>query len=244
MKCLKCGKEISEGSYCNTCKDAMSKKSPMDYLKSLVNFILKPVKSFKELEIVLQIPKVSIIISAIIAGIMMIVTLIKTMLSSIFTKQLDYSTFKYKTVVSLDGLKDLNYLSLIGKNLLIFAAIIAGIAGIYYVMSLIFKKNANFFKMLTISSISLIPLIIGGMIISPLLGFIWSPLSITVAILSIIYSILIFMNLINSTLEFKDTDMKIYFNLICLTIISVSSYYIFINVVLGSLTTSISSLLK
>ena len=144
--------------------------APLNYLMYIVAILLKPFKCFKEEEAKLCNTKTSLIFSSIIAGAMMLITLFKAMIAVVFTKTMDYSTFKYKTSVDFSRLKDLDWLSLIGKNLLIFAGVIVAIALVYYIVSLIFKKSTNFIKMLSISATSLIPYIVLGMIVSPLIG--------------------------------------------------------------------------
>ena len=69
--------------------------------------------------------------------------LITSIISVIFVKKFDVSTFKYKTSIDFSQILELDYISLIGKNLLIYAGIIAGIALIYYLASLIIKKEVE-----------------------------------------------------------------------------------------------------
>ena len=204
--------------------------------------MLNPFKAFKEEEAKLSNSKTSLTFSSIIAGSMMIITLLTTIFSNIFTKTMDYSTFKYKTSVDFSRLKDLDWLSLIGKNLLIYAGVVVGIAGVYYIVSLIFKKSANFIKYLSISATSLIPYVVLGMVVSPLIGKIWAPLSIIAMVVGAVYSLLIFINLIGNELSFDSVDLKIHFHLICLSILGSSLYYLYMKFMMSSVSSSISDI--
>ena len=217
--------------------------NPLNYINFIISILMKPYKSFKAEEDKLSDTKTSLIFSLIISGLMMIITLISTIISTIFVKKMDYSTFKYKTVLDFSQLKDLDWISVIGKNLLIFAGIIFGIAAIYYIASLVFKKSANYIKNLSITAASLIPYVALGMIVSPLIGKIWAPLSLISIIVGVVYSLLIFINLIDKDLTFESTDLKIYFHLICLSIIVCILYYLYIKLISSSISSDISGIL-
>ncbi len=218
--------------------------SPLNYLTYIINVLLKPFKTFKEEETKLCNPKTSLIFSAIVAVAMMLITLFKAMISSIFVKTIDYSTYEYKTTVNFSQLKNLDWVGLLVKNLLIFAGVIVAIALIYYIVSLIFKKSTNFIKMLSVSATSLIPYIGLGMIVSPILGKIWTPLSIIATVTGAVYSLLIFINLINEDLVFDNVDLKIYFHLICLSILGSAGYYLYMKLMFSSVSKDLNDLLN
>lgn len=218
--------------------------APLNYFAYVIAILLKPFKSFKEEEKKLCNTKTSLIFSSIVAGAMMLITLLKAMIATVFTKSMDYSTFKYKTSVDFSRLKDLDWLSLIGKNLLIFAGVVVALALVYYIVSLIFKKSANFIKLLSISATSLIPYILLGMIVSPLIGKIWAPLSVFAMVIGAVYSLLIFINLINEDLSFDSIDLKIYFHLICLSILGSAGYYLYMKLMVSSVSTNINDILN
>lgn len=218
--------------------------SPLNYLTYIINVLLKPFKTFKEEETKLCNPKTSLIFSAIVAVAMMLITLFKAMISSIFVKTIDYSTYEYKTTVNFSQLKNLDWVGLLVKNLLIFAGVIVAIALIYYIVSLIFKKSTNFIKMLSVSATSLIPYIGLGMIVSPILGKIWTPLSIIATVTGAVYSLLIFINLMNEDLIFDNVDLKIYFHLICLSILGSAGYYLYMKLMFSSVSKDLNDLLN
>lgn len=216
---------------------------PLNYLMYIVAVLLKPVRCFKEEENKFNSAKTSIIFSSIVAVGIMLINLIKTMISTIFSKSFDYTTFKLKTSVDFSNLKDLDYLNLIGKQLLIYAGIIFAIALVYYLASLVVKKQVSFTKMLAISATSVIPFTVLSMIVSPLLGKIWAPLSVISLVVGIVYSLLIFITLINKDITFENGDSRIYFNLICLSILGSAGYYVYMKLLMSGIGSKVSDLL-
>lgn len=218
--------------------------SPLNYLMYIIMVLLKPFKCFKEEESKLANTKTALIFSGIIAVIMMGIDLLKAMISAVFVKSMNYDTFQIESKFDISGLKNLDYLNLIGKNLLIYAGIIAAIALIYYLAGLVIKKNVNFIKLLSITATSIIPYIVLGMIASPILGKIWAPLTMVALIVGAIYSIVIFLTLINEEIKFDNNDMRIYFHLICLSILVIAGYYLFMNMLTSSITSDYDDLLN
>lgn len=226
-----------------TVNGSISSNSPLKYLKYVLGLLLKPFETYKSEEGKLSDVKYSLILTGVVAGAMMIINLLSAMISAVFVKTLDFSTFKYKTEFNISGLKDLNYVSLIVKNLLIYLCIIAAIAVVYYLASLVVKKSINFMKTLSISARSLIPYVIVGMVISPILGKIWAPLSIVTAIASIVYSIILFVLFISDNIHFEKKDLCAYFHLACMTILGTAGYYVCIKLLTSGITNQIGGYL-
>lgn len=218
--------------------------APLNYLMYIIAILLKPFNCFKEEESKLANTKTSIILSTIVAGSMTLINLVKAMISAVFVKSFDLSTLEYKTSFDIAGLENLDYLQLIGKNLLIYAGVIVAIALIYYLASLVFKKQTSFIKLLAITSTSLIPFIVLGMIVAPILSKIWADLYLIILIISIVYSLLIFINLINAEVDFANGDMRIYYNGICMAVLLIAAYYLIINMLTSAITSDFGSMLN
>lgn len=195
----------------------------LNYVSYLISLFIKPFSNFKNNEENLGILKNSVIFSLIISILMMLATLFKTMVSSIFVR----GYFNNKLKIEFSNLGDLNYLDLILKNLIIYIIIIGVIALIYYIVALIFKKSTNYFKLLSITSSSFVPYIILSLVVSSILNIIWNPLGIISMIIGIIYSLLIFIKLILEEISFDNHDISIYFNLICLSVIGIAGYFLY-----------------
>lgn len=217
--------------------------TPLNFIKYIISFVIKPFETYKKEEGKLANTKTGLVLSGIVAGAMMIINLLTSMISAIFVKSLDYSTFEYKTKIDFAGLKDLDYLSLIGKNLLIYVCIIAAITAVYYLASLVVKKSTNFIKTLSISASSLIPYVIMGMLVSPILGKIWAPLSIVATIVGAVYSAIIFVLLISDNIKFDKKDLSAYFHLACMTILGTAGYYAYMKLFTSGITNQISDYL-
>lgn len=207
----------------------------LNYFSYIIAFFLKPFQSYKNEENKFNNTKNSLIFSLIVAVIMMISKLLQTIINTVFYQTVDYSTYKLKTAVDFGRLKYIKWFDLIGKNLLVYALIIAGIVLVYYIISLLFRKKINYIKTLSITATSLIPFAIGGILISRILIRIWMPLYYIVLVASALYTVLIFINLMNDELNFDDADTKIYFHLLSLTIAICGGGYIYYKVVLNAI---------
>mgnify|MGYP004512498907 FL=1 len=204
-----------------------------NYLMYFGNVLLKPFKTYKEKESKLSDTKTSIILSLIITVIMTIINLISTVISVVHISKYVYGS-GYKYTWQWSNLKNIKWFSVIFKNFLIYAGAIVGIAAIFYIASLIIKKEIKFIKSLSISATCAIPMIAGSMILSPIASKIWTPLGIIFAMSGIIYSFLIFYELINDEIKLEK-DTKIYFNLACFITILIIGYFILSKVLLGSI---------
>lgn len=227
----------------NTSNEKNTNNISLNYFRYITSFLLKPFQTFKQEENKLSDTKISLILSGIVACAMMIINLLTSMISVIFVKTMDYSTFKYKTEINFEGLKNLDYVNLIFKRLLIYAVIIAVIVGIYYLASLVVKKSLSFIKTLSISASSLMPYAVMGMLVSPILGKIWEPLSVISAVIGIVYSIAIFVVLINDNIKFDRKDFEIYFHSVCITILVTAGYYAYIKLITSEITNQMGSYL-
>ncbi len=216
----------------------------LNYFSYIINILLKPIKTFKNEEKKFD-TKTSLIFSGIVAVMLMIINLIKNIFSVILVKKFDYNTLKTKTSIEFSNLKNLEWFDLIVKRLLLFAAIIAVIALVYYLAGLVIKKEANYTKNLSIVSSALIPYALIGMVVAPLLSNIYEELYLIVLVIATIYSISIFITLINYSMKLENNDQTIYFHVICLSILIISSYYLYTKVLLTSfLESKISSSLN
>ena len=215
--------------------------APLNYLMYIIAVLIKPFKSFKDEETKLNNTKQSFILALIISGAMTIINLIKTIFSTV--RVVSYSWTKgYTYSWEWDNLKNIKWLEVIGKNFLIYAGIILAVALVFYLGSLIVKKELNFVKSLSIASTAIIPVVIGAMIISPLVGKIWNPLSVVFTVVSGTYSLIILYELMNDKLKL-DEDIKIYFNVVCLGILAVAGYYVYMKLLMSSVTDGLNGLL-
>ena len=227
---------------------SVEKKSSFDLMTTIMNCItfilavaLKPVNAMKSKIKDYSDFKSAGILVLFVSLAKMIINPLGKMISVIFVKQRNFFSATTKFEVSFENLKDLNYFDLIVKNVFWSIVVIAAVAGIYYIVAMIMKKNVNYFKMVAITSVSFVPVFVAGFV-GIIVAYIYAPLSVFLIFASFIYSFLIFINAIDSEVEFKDADYKVYFHAICLTVIFIVAYYVLSNMI-GNMF-SLDSLLK
>lgn len=248
MICKKCGKENSKGvKFCAECgselvqnkKNSASTetKKSNDFVKLLLenlnkikNYLLKPLESIdKDSE---DLKKVGIT-GGILVILMTLVNLIMTMINSLRSVSMDW-TGKISYEISFKNLGNLDYLSLIFKNLFIYIIVILAIAGVFYIGSLVVKKEVKYAKILSIVFIADIPFFICNVVVSTILNFIYNPLAVIAMVISTIYSICIFYNLINDEIKLEGMT-RIYYNVACYSAIILVIYFILVKVVLAAI---------
>lgn len=207
-----------------------NKISFMDYYFIILAVILKPFTAFKEELSKFSEFKNSAILSLVVAGTATIVNLLISMLNAVRVT----SYWSDEVTWAWENLKELDYLQVIGKNFLIYLGAIAIIAAIYYIVSLIMKKQLNFSRLLGISTISVVPILVCTLMLSPLLGMIWTQLSLPVTLIGAVYTIVLLYEGMNNEIVLEG-NMKYYFNLICLSILLLVIYYIGMRFIVSSI---------
>lgn len=227
---------------------SVGKNNSFDLMTTIMNCItfilavaLKPVNAFKSKVKDYSDFKSAGILVLFVALAKMIINLLGTMISVIFVKQRNFFSGETKFSVSFENLKNLDYFDLIVKNVFWAIVVIAAVAGIYYIVAMIMKKNVNYFRLVSITAVSFVPVFVAGFV-SIIIAYIYAPLGAFLVFAAFIYSFLIFINAIDDEVEFKDADYKIYFHAICLTVMFIVAYYVLSNVI-GNMF-SIDSLLK
>lgn len=198
----------------------------LNFFKYIGQALIKPIKTFEREESKLTDTKNSFILAGIVSCIMMLFGLIVKIINTVFVETVDFATYETKTTIDFSYLENLDWVTLIFKNLLIYAAIILGITVIYYLGSLVVKKSMSFTKTLSITATAALPYVALGMFISPILGKIWEPLSVVAMIGGAVYSLIIFYTLIKREVSFENLDLEVYFHLACMTILGTTGYYI------------------
>lgn len=194
----------------------MGSNDNFNFVKYIVSFVIKPYETYKNNESRLADTKVGLLLSLIVAGAMMIIKLLSSMVSVVVVKELNYSTFDYETTIDFSRLGDLNYLNLTVVNFLQFLVVICAIAVVYYLASLVVKKSVSFVKVLAISASSFIPYVVITMLISSILMNIFYKFAIIVFVVGILYSVIVFVVLINDNINFEKKDYVIYFHSVCI----------------------------
>lgn len=202
----------------------------IDYFKYIISAFLKPFDTFKNNENSMNDIKNVSILAVITVGIMTVINLLSTMISAVRRVSL-FSGVTW----NWSNLKDVEYFKVIGLDLLIYAGIIAGIAGVYYFASLVIKKEAKFAKLLGAVTTAAIPLTVCSLLLSPLLSMLYAPLGIAAAIVGGIYCVVTLFELINDIVVIENKNSRIYYHLICLSVVVIVGGFIAYKVLMGSL---------
>ena len=247
--CVSCGsplnkeeeenKEIKSENAEVRMEPVVKSKGNFNYLKYLFYACLKPYDNFKlEEENLNDIKNVSIL-GAIVIGFLTILNLISTMFNAVKVT----SIWTGETRWVFENLKNINFIKVIGQNILLYAFIIIGIAGIYYLGSLIIKKNSNFVKLVASIITALIPLVVILSIISPIIGMIYAPLGVITSIIGIIYFLVIVFELVSDLITIDNKNLKIYFHTACIATFLIVTYIFIYNLLIGIINSGINSLL-
>jgi len=207
----------------------------LEYLFMIIAMILKPFNSYKEDTEKFNGFKNSAIMTLIVSGLATIIKLFTLMLSVVRVKDYSWTTGKTETKWVFENLKEIKYFEVIGKNFLIFLGIIVAIAFVYWLVGLIFKKQANFSRLLGISALGVTPILIASLVLSPLLTLIWEELGMIIVVIGAIYTFVILYEGLNSEISLEG-NAKYYMNLICLCILAVAGAYLSRELIMGSIT--------
>ena len=141
-----------------------------------------------------------------------------------------------------ENLKNIEYFKVIGQNLLMYAGIIFAISGIYFLASLVIKKEAKFVKLLSATTTAFIPMAVAMSILSPLLSLINTYIGLVITIVGAVYFIVTLLELLNDQIVIENKNTRIYFHLTCLSILIIGGGFIAYKLVLGSLSSGLGGL--
>ncbi len=203
----------------------------------LIAVLLKPFTTFKE-----ELPKFKEVKNSLLLS--LIVSLVGTILmfvNTIITLVRIPASLNGKTTWMWDNLKNFNYFKTFGTDFLTVAGVILAIACIYYIASLIIKKQIDFSSILMIVASAVVPLILAYTVVAPLISMINIKLSIYVNMVGLIYSFIIIYENINDLLKLTG-NQRIYFNFLCLVIVAILAYYLYTKFMLNSISSGLGNL--
>ena len=206
------------------------KTTIMNCITFIIAVALKPVNAFKSRIKDYSDIKSAGILVLFVSLAKMVIGLLGNMISVIFVKEITSWKGDTKLTVSFERLKNLDYFDLIVKNVFWSIVVIAAVAGIYYIVSLIMKKNVNYFRLAAITAVSFVPVYVVSFV-GIIIAYIYAPLSAFLLVAAIVYSLFTFVNAINEEIKFDDPDYRVYFHTICMTVIFIAAYYILANMV-------------
>lgn len=250
MKCVKCGENNKDNAtFCSKCgskleqeKEVKNEKVENDVVtvsidtKEAKNFFVylkdvfvSPAKSTKKALKKVKSTQDAFMLSLFVVLTALVTNLVVNMVSCIFVKQYSFMEGT-KLVIDFAQIGKLDYISLIFKTFGIFAVIILAMASVYYIASLVIKKEVPYRKFLIVSTNAFIPVAFVTLLVCPILSIISASISSILALLAMLYMGFILVSGMNSLVEIQDTDRKMYFHLICLGILLIAIYFIVVEI--------------
>ena len=201
----------------------------------IISVLLKPYDALKKQFTNISEFKSSAILSLLVTIMATLLKLVTTVLNTVMIKKYSYSSGTYTTTWLWKNLKEIKYLQIISKNFLIYIGVIVAIESVYYIVSLIFKKQSKFANLLKVAALSVVPFLICTLLLAPLLTIIWAQLSLPVTIIGAVYTVILIYEGMNNEIEIEENG-KYYFNLICLSILGIIAYYLYTKFLMTSIT--------
>lgn len=226
---------ISINNYNTSSKDG---SESLNYVSYIIGALLKPFDQFKNEEKNLQNVKNVSVLSSIVVGVLTIIRLITKMISAVRVKSFLSNEVRWVW----ENLKEVQYFKILGQSILIYAGILVVISGVYYLANLVIKKDAKFVNILAATTTAFIPFAVCSSILAPLLSMIYAPLKICITVIGIVYALVSLLELINELINVENKNSRIYFHMICLSIIFIGGGLIAYKVILGSLTSGLGLL--
>lgn len=202
----------------------------LDYIKYLLGSFIKPYDTYKANENLLSF-KNSSILAFITVGVITIINLFSTMLSAVRHK----NYFTDKVTWNWENLGNVEYFKTIALSLLVYAGIIFAIAGLYYLGSLVIKKNAKFSNLVAATTTAMVPLVGCSLLISPILKLIYSPLATIATVVGFIYAFVALVELMNDAVTIDNKNIRIYYHMVCLSTVIIVGGYIAYKILVNML---------
>lgn len=193
--------------------------APLEPLKALLNMIKKPSCLIEE-----TVPKYQHFISSImytvyLTIISIVLTLITRLIVGGFIKTYDNASGSYTSTFDISNIGNQDFLHYVLMALIVSGIAIIAVSIIYYASSFLNSKGMTIGKIIMISNVSFMPIIIGINVLLPLLSIIAESVGFAALIISIIYTIILFVTGMNYYLQTDKLNEKIFYNLLNFSII-------------------------
>lgn len=247
MICPNCKKKVSDtASFCTACGTSL-KKSTNGEVKNIVSFFTgiftNPIATIEQTKEQFVNVKTTLILTAIVCGIMTFFNIIHTMISAVVVKSYNWFQGSTTTKIVWDNLGKVHWFEVIFKTFLGVAIFLAVIALIYYLGSMILKKTTNYVKLLGITVVACIPALLSMYLVSPIVSIVYAPIGIVVMIVGFIYSLLTLMKTMTQEISLGETQ-EFYFHFVSISIICSVGYFIMIKILSSNVQTAISNLFR
>jgi yip1 domain len=204
--------------------DALKQKLQEVSKNHLVNFVIsaltKPTSTFKEKLSGFSDFKKAWQLPLITTGLFTILSVVNTIIAKVYTPA--HKSFFGKEVAASWNWKKLDkfdWLQTIFSQIITYLVPVLAITAIYYIISLIFKKKSNYFRLLTIAAVSSIPAILTTFILMPLGTIVSLNLGFIIMFAGFAYSSILVYEGFNQDIGYQN-DQRIFAN----TIVTITIY--------------------
>ena len=204
--------------------DALKQKLQKVSKNHLVNFVIsaltKPTSTFKEKLSGFSDFKKAWQLPLITTGLFTILSVVNTIIAKVYTPA--HKSFFGKEVAASWNWKKLDkfdWLQTIFSQIIAYLVPVLAITAIYYIISLIFKKKSNYFRLLTIAAVSSIPAILTTFILMPLGTIVSLNLGFIIMFAGFAYSSILVYEGFNQDIGYQN-DQRIFAN----TIVTITIY--------------------
>ena len=242
MFCPECGaKNEPNTQFCAECGFKLGAKtagatggssapfSIKGFMTMLITIFLKPVTGFKEKLNNFDSFKVSVIFASIVAVITMVLQLLTRIWQTVHVYMRDPETREWGYQWYWDNMEGFAWVDNTILAFLIVLGAIAAVALIYFLAGLIARKEVKYQRALAVATVSLIPLVLVGFILVPILAWIQIHLASMAMIVVAVYCLAMLISGMNEELKLEDSNERLYVNMACIAILVVILYFIGVN---------------
>ena len=216
--------EASPQNTTQSSADALKQKLQEVSKNHLVSFIIsaltKPTSTFKEKLSGFSSFKKAWQLPLITTGLFTILSVVNTIIAKVYTPA--HKSFFGKQVAASWNWKKLekfDWFQTIFSQIIAYLVPVLAITAIYYIISLIFKKKSNYFRLLTIAAVSSIPAILTTYVLMPLGAMISLNLGFIIMFAGFAYSSILVYEGFNQDIDYQN-DQRIFAN----TIVAITIY--------------------
>lgn len=216
--------EVSPQTTTQSSTDVLKQKLQEVSKNHLVSFIIsaliKPTSTFKEKLSGFSSFKKAWQLPLVTTGLFTILSVVNTIIAKVYTPA--HKSFFGKQVAASWNWKKLNkfdWFQTISSQIIAYLVPVLAITAIYYIISLIFKKKSNYFRLLTIAAVSSIPAILTTYVLMPLGAMISLNLGFIIMFAGFAYSSILVYEGFNQDIDYQN-DQRIFAN----TIVTITIY--------------------
>ncbi len=213
-------------------KEEEKVEEKVNYIKEIKKYVKNPLTYLKKENKITSDLKSSCIFGLLLA---LVASVLATFCKIFDIIHLDYEILNSNgnlTKWYFDNLENYSIFKIFGDNFLVYAGAIFVVAFVYYIASLIVKKEIKFEKTLGTVSLAVAPTYVLMLVASPIVSIFSVKVGILVSLVGVIYALISIVKVFNDEMKLDDKKYLIV-NVIVIAVLVVCTYYAFLNIALG-----------